>query len=61
MNLFNLNVFNLNVFNLNEFICQKIFNFTVLETNVFNFTLLFLGIGLNTTETGSYKVSDGMA
>ncbi len=56
------NVFNLNVFNLNEFICQKIFNFTVLETNVFNFTLLFLGtLGLNTTKTGSYEVSDGMA
>jgi hypothetical protein len=56
-----MNLFNLNVFNLNEFICQKIFNFTVLETNVFNITLLFLGIGLDTTEIGSYKVSDGMA
>ena len=52
------NVFNLNVFNLN---IQFHFNFTVFKTNVFNFTLLFLGtLGLDTTETASYEVSDGM-
>ncbi len=39
----------------------NVFNFTRVKLNVFNFTLFFLSIGLDTTETGSCEVSDGMA